>query len=386
MQIDSAERQGVWRLLDYFIHPKLHGDADILHRVRLLVAALIIFNILLTAVAAFVFFSFASPASAVAGIGIDVIIVGTNTIMLLTIKRSGSYALCAAIEIFMIFIAVVFGIFVSAGIATSPVAQLLVLGPLLGYVFGGVRWGTCMLLLTLLVIALFVWLQIDGYPFIQTIASGDIAATSVMITSLNLSAVAAMALVYERTTANLQRERDAEHQRYMRLARTDSLTGLENRRNFDALVERRIDAAAGSAQLFTLCFIDLDGFKSINDRHGHNVGDEVLRVVADRLRSASRSIDVVSRHGGDEFMVMLDAVRDRALLESMAQRLISSIEQPISTSVGLVEVSASIGFAQYPTDASELEALKRAADIAMYTAKRNRAGWVFYRSELGTLH
>jgi diguanylate cyclase (GGDEF)-like protein len=386
MQIDKTERQGIWRLLDYFIHPILRSDADILHRVRLLVAALIIFNILLSSVAAFVFFTFNSPSSAFAGIGIDIIIVSVNSIMLLVIKRTGIYTICGAIEIAMIFIAVVVGIFVSDGLATSPVTQLLVLGPLLGYVFGGARWGNYMLTLTLLVIGVFVYLQLNNFPFVQTIALVDIGSTSIMITLLNLGAVAAMALVYERTTTNLQRERDTEQQRYMRLAKTDSLTGLENRRNFDALVKHRIDTASGAAPLFTLCFIDLDGFKGINDRYGHNIGDEVLRVIADRLRSASRNVDVVGRHGGDEFMVMLDSLHERTLLEGMAQRLISSIEQPISASVGLVGVSASIGFAQFPTDAGELEALKRAADIAMYEAKRNRAGWVFYHSGLGRLH
>jgi diguanylate cyclase (GGDEF)-like protein len=386
MQIDRTERQGVWRLLDYFIHADLRSDVDILHRVRLLVAALIIFNILLTAVAVFVFSTFRAPAAAIAGVAIDVFIVSINTVMLLVIKQRGIYAICGAIEIAMIFVAVVIGVFVSAGLAESPVTQLLVLGPLLGYVFGGARWGNNMLVLTLAIIAIFVWLEIDNYPFVQTIASADIAATSIMITLLNLGSVAAMALVYERTTTNLQRERDTEHQRYIRLARTDSLTGLANRRNFDALVKQRIDAVPDSLPAFTLCFIDLDGFKAINDRHGHNVGDEVLRVVADRLRSASRAIDVVGRHGGDEFMVMLDAMHDRVLLETMAQRLISSIEQPISASVGLVGISASIGFAQFPTDAAELEALKRAADIAMYEAKRNRSGWIFYSPQLGSVH
>jgi diguanylate cyclase (GGDEF)-like protein len=190
--------------------------------------------------------------------------------------------------------------------------------------------------------------------------------------------------VYERTTATLQSERDAEHQRYMRLAKIDPLTGLENRRNFDAEVNRRIDTSIIQQRppRFTLCFIDLDGFKAVNDRHGHNIGDEVLRVVSDRLRAASRAVDVVGRHGGDEFMLMLDALSDRPTLDAMARRLIDSLEQPISTSIGVVNISASIGFAQFPDDAANLDALKKAADLAMYEAKRNRTGWVFFRPGL----
>ena len=379
-----AGRARSWAV-DYFIHPRLRENPDTLHRVRLLVAALIIFSVLLTGVATFIALTFEAHISAAIGISIDVVLVVVNMIMLGVIRRTGNYLICAAIEIMMIFTGIVIGIWVSAGIVASPVTQLLILGPLLGYVFGGTRWGNYMLGLTLLVVAMFATLHLLGYPFIQSIAPNNIGLSRIMITMLNLSVVAALALVYERTTANLQRERDAEHQRYIRLAKIDPLTGLENRRNFDAEVGRRIDSATaqGRQPRFALCFIDLDGFKAVNDRHGHNIGDEVLRVVSDRMRSASRAIDVVGRHGGDEFMLMLDAMSDRDMLDTMARRLIDSIEQPISTSVGMVGISASIGFAQFPDDAQELDALKKAADLAMYEAKRNRAGWVFFRAEMG---
>jgi diguanylate cyclase (GGDEF)-like protein len=385
MLVNENGRQGAagrvkpWRV-DYFIHPRLRDHVDTLHRVRLLVAALIIFSVLLTAVASFIYLTFDADTSAFIGISIDVVLVVVNVIMLGVIKHTGNYRICAAIEIMMIFTGVVVGIWVSAGIVASPVTQLLILGPLLGYVFGGTRWGNSMLALTLFVIGLFGVLHSVEYPFVQSIAPGNIGLSRIMITILNLAVVAAMALVYERTTANLQRERDAEHQRYVRLAKIDPLTGLENRRNFDAEVSRRIEQsmAQGNAARFTLCFIDLDGFKAVNDQHGHNVGDEVLRVVSDRLRAASRAIDVVGRHGGDEFMLMLDAVSDRVTLDTMARRLIDSLEQPISSSAGMVAISASIGFAQFPDDAGDLDALKKAADMAMYEAKRKRVGWVFY--------
>lgn len=380
----GCERPG---LVDYFIHPRLREHVDTLHRVRLLVSALIIFSLLLTAVASFIFLTFDADISALIGISIDVVLVLVNVVMLVVIRNTGNYRICAAIEIMMIFTGVVVGISVSDGIVASPVTQLLIVGPLLGYVFGGPRWGNGMLALTLLVIAVFMALHFHHYPFIQSIAPANIDSSRMLVTMLNLSVVAAMALVYERTTANLQRERDIEHQRYMRLAKIDPLTGLENRRNFDAEVNRRIELAVRqqAQPRFTLCFIDLDGFKTVNDRYGHDVGDEVLRVVSDRLRSASRAVDVVGRHGGDEFMLMLDALADRGTLDTMARRLIDSLEKPISTSVGVLEIGASIGFAQFPDDAADLEALKKAADMAMYEAKRNRAGWVFFGAGRGAV-
>ena len=373
-------------LVDRFIHPRLREHADTLHRVRLLVAALIIFSGLLSGAAVLSLLTFAADGSVWMSVLINAILVAINIVMLGAIRRTGHFRVCAAIEIASIMTGVIVGIWVSGGIVASPVTQMLILAPLLGYVFGGTRWGNWMLASTLLVMAVFGALHFSGYPFGQNIGPNTIDTSRMLITLLNLSVVAAMALVYERTTANLQRERDAEHQRYIRLAKIDPLTGLENRRNFDAEVRRHIDAtAAGGRQpRFALCFIDLDGFKAVNDAHGHNVGDEVLRVVSDRLRSASRAIDVVGRHGGDEFMVMLDAMSDRDMLDTMARRLIDSIEQPISTSAGLIEISASIGFAQFPEDAQDLEALKKAADLAMYEAKRSRAGWLFFRVGMGS--
>jgi diguanylate cyclase (GGDEF)-like protein len=367
-------------LVDHFIHPRLHEHAATLHRVRLLVAALIIFSVLLTGSAASSLLTFEADSSVWLSVLINLILSAMNIVMLVVIRFTGNYRICAVVEIMAIMIGVIIGIGVSGGIVASPVTQLLILAPLLGYVFGGTRWGNRMLVLTLLVIAVFGLLHFRHYPFVQSIGPNSIGTSRMTIAVLNLLVVAAMGLVYESTTTNLQRERDAEQQRYMRLAKIDPLTGLENRRNFDDELNRRIELAQAQDKLpnFTLCFIDLDGFKAVNDSHGHNVGDEVLRVVSDRLRGASRSIDIVGRHGGDEFMLMLDAVSDITTLDTMARRLIDSIEQPISTSVGMINVGASIGFAHFPGDATDLDALKKAADMAMYEAKRKRVGWVFF--------
>jgi diguanylate cyclase (GGDEF)-like protein len=372
-------------LIDYFIHPRLRQHADTLHRVRLVVAALIIFSVLLSGVVASTLLTYAADGSVWISVLINILLIAINIVMLNVIRYTGNYRICAVIEIIAIMTGVVIGIWLSGGIVASPVAQLLILAPLLGYVFGGTRWGSWMLVLTLLEIAVFGVLHFYEYPFAQSVGPESMGTARMTITLLNLSVVAAMGWVYESTTKNLQYERDAEHQRYMRLAKIDPLTGLENRRNFDAEVERRMEMAVaqGSQPRFTLCFIDLDGFKTVNDRHGHNVGDEVLRVVSDRLRSASRAIDVVGRHGGDEFLLMLDAVSDRATLDTMARRIIDSLKQPISTSVGIVEIGASIGFAQFPEDAADLDGLKKAADLAMYEAKRERSGWVFFRQGPG---
>ena len=122
-------------------------------------------------------------------------------------------------------------------------------------------------------------------------------------------------------------------------------------------------------------------FKPINDHFGHAVGDEVLRIVSDRLRAALRNCEFVGRYGGDEFMLILEH-SESSNLDIVAQRLLGAVGEPISTSKGLVQVGASIGFALFTRDGEDIDALKQAADAAMYEAKRARTGWCVYRPDL----
>jgi len=220
-----------------------------------------------------------------------------------------------------------------------------------------------------------------GFGFLQTVEPDKMLVLNFLVGFVNLSVISVMAFIYEFTASSLRRERDVEHEKYIRLAKTDPLTGLANRRNFDSMLLERMEiyGAQNPPRRFALGYLDLDGFKPINDQYGHAVGDEVLRVVSDRLRAALRGSDFVGRHGGDEFMLLLDLVGDQSALEAMAQRMLNSIAKPIETTAGNVQVSGSLGFAMYPLDSEEIEELKRSADTAMYEAKRQRGTWRFFR-------
>jgi len=162
-----------------------------------------------------------------------------------------------------------------------------------------------------------------------------------------------------------------------RIADTDELTGLHNRRYADRHLDEHVRAGPDDVMPETgLLILDLDHFKQINDRHGHPVGDDVLRMAAGRLGAAARPGDVVARYGGEEFMVILPGVQ-RALLGEVAERFRASIaEQPfdIGDSMSLV-LTASVGGASMPADAATLTELLRIADRSLYSAKsmgRNR--------------
>ncbi|PWB94577.1 putative bifunctional diguanylate cyclase/phosphodiesterase [Methylosinus sporium] len=160
------------------------------------------------------------------------------------------------------------------------------------------------------------------------------------------------------------------------LARQDSLTGLPNRRmlvaDLHAAIERVEDGAAACA----LLFVDLDRFKPINDLEGHRFGDAVLCEVARRLRHVSRKSDIVARLGGDEFAILIEMTpathMDQAT--SVAGRALAAIAEPIEIGDRRVELSASVGVSLCPEDGLDVSSLLRAADIAMYHAKRDGRG------------
>ncbi len=167
------------------------------------------------------------------------------------------------------------------------------------------------------------------------------------------------------------------------LALHDGLTGLPNRRLFGELTQRAVAAAQRDGQRLALLFIDIDRFKQVNDSLGHAAGDELLQTVARRLRSAVRSADVVCRHSGDEFTLLLRHVTSVAELTSSVQRLLKAVGKPLRLNDADLQLSVSVGIALFPDDGTNPDTLVRHADAAMYSAKQaGRGRCRYYRAEL----
>jgi len=170
-----------------------------------------------------------------------------------------------------------------------------------------------------------------------------------------------------------------------KIALHDTLTGLPNRALFRELTQAAVAAAARDGGRLALLFIDVDRFKAVNDTLGHAAGDALLVTLAGRLRGAVRAADVVCRHSGDEFIVLLHDGSQWDEVAATADRLLSEMEQPLVIDGREVAVSASIGVALYPDDATDPETLVRHADTAMYAAKNlGRARVSFFRAEFNT--
>jgi diguanylate cyclase (GGDEF)-like protein len=152
----------------------------------------------------------------------------------------------------------------------------------------------------------------------------------------------------------------------------DELTGLPNRANFTEYLTTAVQAARERAELATLFFIDLDGFKPVNDELGHEMGDKLLVSVGARLRRCIRSDDTVARIGGDEFAVLMVGQTEPHLADLLAQRLAEAFAGPFVIDGHALRLGASIGRAEFPADAEGVESLLRSADAEMFEIKRAR--------------
>lgn len=162
-------------------------------------------------------------------------------------------------------------------------------------------------------------------------------------------------------------------------ANHDALTGLPNRRLLQDRLNQAITRSDRAGRVLALCYLDLDGFKQINDSLGHDAGDDVLRLVAARLGNALRGEDTVVRLGGDEFVLLLGDLESEESALQFLNRLLKDIAQPMSLYGNPAEVSASIGVTFYPRDQSTPEQLLRHADEAMLRAKREgKSRYHFY--------
>lgn len=159
----------------------------------------------------------------------------------------------------------------------------------------------------------------------------------------------------------------------------DALTGLPNRLSFEQGLDHGLSQAKRHGWGLAVLFIDIDKFKSINDSYGHDLGDQVLLMVANRLKSFVRDEDIVSRWGGDEFVCLLLEVKQEADVTQLAEKMINRVAEAFEFQGTVLSIRASIGIAIYPADGDTSEILFKNADIAMYKAKGTEQRVVLFR-------
>jgi diguanylate cyclase (GGDEF)-like protein/PAS domain S-box-containing protein len=185
------------------------------------------------------------------------------------------------------------------------------------------------------------------------------------------------------TTCEDISERKVAEEKIRQLAYYDTLTGLPNRGMFLDRLHQTLSQAQREHEKVNLIFLDLDNFKDVNDTQGHDVGDILLKLVADRLAGCMRDSDVLARLGGDEFVVVCPSVATQDSIAAVVQRILAIFSEPFEIEGRQIYTSASIGIAVYPDDSQDSTTLFRCADTAMYQAKNEgRAQFRFFSPEL----
>lgn len=233
--------------------------------------------------------------------------------------------------------------------------------------FGVLKTGivlTAMAILISVGITLLITFIEDGYP-----------STNGIFIAILVPAV--VSPIFGFITLNLVNRLDKAEQRLQRLAYTDDLTHAPNRRYFMELLEQEVNHARSSGGIFSIAILDMDNFKTINDRYGHHVGDQVLCALSRRCGQCLRPADIFARFGGDEFILLFP---DTGLQNARVcmQRVFSAITAPLMIQGIQITPSSSFGVAAFDRPDITLDDLIRQADDAMYQAKRSGGNRIFY--------
>jgi diguanylate cyclase (GGDEF)-like protein len=178
--------------------------------------------------------------------------------------------------------------------------------------------------------------------------------------------------------------RKEQEEKLWQIAHHDALTGLPNRHFVESQIQHAISNASRNQNCMALMFIDMDNFKDINDSYGHDFGDEVLLCAMTLLKTCLRKEDIVARHGGDEFLLILENLKDKMAIEVIAEKIQHNFHNPMEINERKVAVHFSIGISLYPDDGQSSSELMKNADIAMYQAKAAGKNSIqYFRKELG---
>lgn len=175
------------------------------------------------------------------------------------------------------------------------------------------------------------------------------------------------------------KERQKIEDKLQYLATHDALTGLANRSYFETIFNQELYTAQHQNKQLGILYLDLDGFKLINDNYGHHIGDKLLIETAIRLRANIRSNDVVARFGGDEFLILLLDIPALDTITTVATALLKELEVPFLIDSRVLSISGSVGISIYPTDGEDATLLIKNADVGLYQAKvTGKSRWVLY--------
>jgi|GEM_PF-3358646 len=368
------EEMNVYKWIDSFIPELLFQRTEDLFRARAFVQYVLVYLVLCIAV---LLAMYASPDRSVKAL---LMTLSTTAplclffmLLLFILRHTANLLLCARLLLFLSAVSCLMGLMVTGGVSLSPLNPMLFLPMVMTVCMLGLKEGSVwMLCIALVYLALWLLeLQAVLLP-VQLMEEQHMRSNTTFIWLLTAICIWVIVAAYERMNYVLAVERDDHNRRLEILASTDELTGIANRRTFELVLNNTLKRNRRYKTRFALFYLDLDDFKSINDRHGHVVGDEILVLAAQRLQASLRDMDLVARIGGDEFAIVVDNVAIEEQAQQLQEKILAFFVEPMQTSGGAIQVHISIGFSIYPDTAECSENLRIQADRAMYSCKDNR--------------
>jgi diguanylate cyclase (GGDEF)-like protein len=368
------------RILDFFIPKHLKNSPADLMRCYVLLGVL--FSNLIFSFIAIIALNFAlalEPEIKHIGISIVSLTFIGYSLTLIVFKYTQNVKLAATCFILVMVITIYPPVFVTGGYQESPVVQMYMLVPVTAFLLSGLIGG---LFWTIFTIACCIGLAIAynaNWMHVQLVDSQ--ALINLMRVGLNIMLfcmVAGVLVVYELINENLKNKLHEERSKFEHRASHDALTSIPNRFEFFRRLNTGINECANRQQKLAVVYIDLDGFKPVNDQYGHHAGDELLKVISHRLKTILRSLDTVARIGGDEFALILPGIHVPADIDLVMSKVLATIREPITIDEHEVVVCGSAGISVFPDHSKITDTLCKQADKAMYKAKEQHDTYVYY--------
>lgn len=367
----QGQRFGIWlSLLDWFVPLSIRTDRA--QRTR----AYIVIGIILVNLSICLFAGIGMMATSLsAQAKIASLAIVTESLLLYSLALAmfrirHSYLLAGNIAVLAIYVAVLAGVLLTGGYGVSPIMPMWIIVPVFVFPLAGPRSGMVWAILIFLTMIALLAAKTLGFVAWQLSDPETLQMIERVLPIVLCFMVVSALIIYEHVNERLNQWLQEERRRFAFKASHDSLTDLPNREEFFQRVKASMREADEKRFHVALVYIDLDGFKPVNDTLGHYAGDKVLKITSQRLREVIRHTDIAARMGGDEFALILQGVKKRSDIDVVLNKMLHTVAIPIDIDGKEVRVYASAGVALYPQDSRNPDELCRLADTAMYDAKK----------------
>ena len=375
----------IFQLFDYFLPPALRHSPSELMRGYVLIGLIFSNMIISVFVALGLIYLLDLGENTPIALGLDLACIVSYLITLAILRRTQNYTLCANILITLLAVVIVSAIQITGGYIDSPILQLLLHVPFTAFLILGLRAGISWIVVTL-VISVLCYLSVKfDFGYVQLVTDKEVLDSMYFLLQLVLIVVLAGGLaVYEVMNGLLTKRLNEERSKFEHRASHDDLTGIPNRFEFFRRIQAVIADAKDRNQKVAVAYLDLDGFKPVNDLLGHHVGDQALKVVARRLQNVLRLSDTTARLGGDEFALILPGIHVPNDIHMIMPKVLEAIREPIKIEQLDVVVHGSCGVSIFPDHSTNHTTLCRYADKAMYLAKEQHDTYLVYDETMNT--